>query len=60
MRLLTSLNMIILFPTFITSMFGMNLINGMENWKMGFPIAIIACVVSTAVSLLWFRRKKWL
>ena len=60
MRLLTSLNMIILFPTFITSMFGMNLINGMENWKMGFPIAIIACVVSTAVSLWWFRRKKWL
>ena len=60
MRLLTSLNMIILFPTFITSMFGMNLINGMEHWKMGFPIAIIACVVCTAVSLLWFRKKKWL
>ena len=60
MRLLTSLNMIILFPTFITSMFGMNLINGMERWKMGFPIAIIACVVCTAVSLWWFRRKRWL
>ena len=60
MRLLTSLNMIILFPTFITSMFGMNLINGMEGWKMGFPIAIVACVVCTAVSLWWFRRKKWL
>ena len=38
----------------------MNLINGMEKWKMGFPIAIIACVVCTAVSLWWFRRKKWL
>ena len=24
------------------------------------PIAIIACVVCTAVSLWWFRRKKWL
>jgi magnesium transporter len=60
MRLLTSLNMIILFPTFITSMFGMNLKNGMETWTMGFPIAIIACVVCTAVSLWWFRRKKWL
>ena len=60
MRLLTSLNMIILFPTFITSMFGMNLTNGMENWAMGFPVAIVACVVCTALSLWWFKRKKWL
>ena len=60
MRLLTSLNMIILFPTFITSMFGMNLTNGMEDWAMGFPVAIVACVVCTALSLWWFKRKKWL
>ena len=60
MRLLTSLNMIILFPTFITSMFGMNLKNGMEDWNLGFPIAIVSCVLCTAVSLLWFRKKKWL
>jgi len=60
MRLLTSLNMIIMFPTLITSMFGMNLINGMETWKLGFPIAILACVGSTVCSLLWFKRKDWL
>ena len=52
--------MIILFPTFITSMFGMNLTNGMEDWAMGFPVAIVACVVCTALSLWWFKRKKWL
>ncbi len=60
MRLLTSLNMIIMFPTLITSMFGMNLINGMESWALGFPIAIVMCVVSTAASLWWFKRKNWL
>mgnify|MGYP002852052268 CR=1 FL=1 len=60
MRLLTSLNMIILFPTFITSMFGMNLKNGMETWNWGFPIAILTCVVSIVVSLMCFRRKNWL
>lgn len=60
MRLLTSLNMIIMFPTLITSMFGMNLINGMEDWSVGFPIAIIACIVSTLFSLLWFKHKNWL
>lgn len=60
MRTLTSFSIIMMFPTLISSMFGMNLINGMERWKMGFPIAIIACVVCTAVSLWWFRRKRWL
>jgi len=60
MRLLTSLNMIIMFPTLITSMFGMNLINGMENWVGGFPVAIILCIICTCLSLLWFRRKNWL
>jgi len=60
MRLLTSLNMIIMFPTLITSMFGMNLMNGMENWWGGFPVAILVCLFSTAASLFWFKRKKWL
>ncbi len=60
MRLLTSLNMIIMFPTLITSMFGMNLINGMETWSGGFPVAIITCILSTILSLMWFKRKNWL
>lgn len=60
MRLLTSLNMIIMFPTLITSMFGMNLINGMETWAGGFPVAIATCVLSTVASLFWFRKKNWL
>ena len=60
MRLLTSLNMIIMFPTLIASLFGMNLINGMENLRFGFPIAIIISILSTVLGLLWFRRKKWL
>ena len=60
MRLLTSLNMIIMFPTLIASLFGMNLINGMENWAWGFPIAIIMSVISTLISLWYFKKKQWL
>lgn len=60
MRLLTSLNMIIMFPTLIASLFGMNLINGMENWRWGFVIAIVLSVLSTFAALWWFRRNKWL
>ena len=60
MRLLTSLNMIIMFPTLIASLFGMNLINGMESYRFGFVIAIVISFISTILGLLWFKRKKWL
>lgn len=60
MRLLTSLNMIIMFPTLIASLFGMNLVNGMEQWGWGFPVALIISVLFTGIGLLWFRRNRWL
>lgn len=60
MRLLTSLNMIIMFPTLISSLLGMNLINGMETWKWGFPIAIILSILITVAGFFWFKRNKWL
>lgn len=60
MRLLTSLNMIIMFPTLVASLFGMNLINGMEKWPLGFPIAFVISILTTVVSLFYFRKKQWL
>lgn len=60
MRLLTSLNMIIMLPTLIASFFGMNLRNGMESWSWGFPVAFIISAIFTVVGLLWFKRNKWL
>ena len=58
MRTLTSVSILMMFPTLIASLFGMNLINGMEHLKVGFPIALI---ISVAVSgLIWwiFRHKR--
>ena len=58
MRTLTSVSILMMFPTLIASLFGMNLVNGMENSKIGFPIALI---ISVAVSgLIWwiFRHKR--
>lgn len=60
MRLLTSLNMIIMFPTLISSLFGMNLINGMEQNVWGFPIAMIVSVGITVLGWWYFKRKDWL
>ncbi len=60
MRVLTSLNMIIMFPTLIASLLGMNLINGMEANPWGFPLALIVSALTTVLSWLWFRKQKWI
>ena len=58
MRTLTAVTIIMMFPTLIASLFGMNLINGMETEPYGF---IIAMGISFAVSgLSWaiLRHKR--
>ena len=59
MKMLTSITIILMFPTLITSMFGMNLINGMEHWALGFPIALSICVGITLFFWWYFKRKSW-
>ena len=59
MKMLTSITIILMFPTLITSMFGMNLINGMESWKIGFPIALILCAIITIFFWWYFKRRSW-
>ena len=59
MKMLTSISIILMFPTLIASLFGMNLINGMESWKLGFPIALVLCLVTTVLFFWYFKRKSW-
>ena len=58
MRTLTSVTIIMMVPTLITSMFGMNLVNGMESKPWGFVIAIIVSVLISAIAWAIFRRKR--
>lgn len=58
MRTLTSVTLIVMFPTLIASLFGMNLINGMENSPYGFIIAIAISVLVTIGSWAALRAKK--
>jgi len=57
MRTLTSVSIIMMFPTLISSLFGMNLVNGMETSSYGFAIALILSVVVSGASW-WFLRHK--
>ena len=58
MRTLTSVSIIMMFPTLISSLFGMNLVNGMESSSWGFIIAIIISVIVSGASWWLLRRKR--
>jgi len=48
-------------PTLIASLYGMNFKFMPElNWTFGYPIALLLMVLSVAVTLILFRKKKWL
>ena len=57
MRTLSSINIVLMFPTLIASLYGMNVVNGLENSPYGFVITIAISVVATALSL-WFLKYK--
>ena len=58
MRTLTSVTIIMMFPTLIASLFGMNLVKGMEEKPWGFIFALIISVL-VSVGCWWiFRRRR--
>jgi len=60
MKQMTSVSIILMFPTLIASIFGMNLISGLEDAAWGFPLVIVLSFVVTAVFYWLFRRKTWI
>jgi magnesium transporter len=58
MRTLTSVTIIMMIPTLITSMFGMNLVNGMESKPWGFIIAIVLSICVSGLCWWFFRHKR--
>lgn len=60
MRTLTSVSIILMFPTLISSLFGMNLKNGMEDSLFGFPFALVISLVVSIGSWGILRYKNLL
>ena len=58
MRTLTSVTIIMMIPTLVTSMFGMNLVNGMEEKSWGFIFAMIVSVAISGIAWWFFRSKR--
>ena len=60
MKMLTSISIIMMFPTLVASLFGMNLVNGMETTWWGFPLALVISIGVTFLLLWYFKRKPWI
>lgn len=58
MRTLTSVSILLMVPTLISSFFGMNLINGLEENRFGFGLALILSVTISALFWWIFRHKR--
>lgn len=60
-KLFTVLSLVLLPPTLIASIYGMNFDSMPElHWRYGYPFAILLMIVSTLLTLLYFRKKHWL
>lgn len=58
MRTLTSVSIILMFPTLIASIFGMNLKTGIESSKFGFMFALFISFIVSGVSWWTLRHKR--
>jgi magnesium transporter len=60
-KLLTMVTFCISMPTLIAGIYGMNFQHMPElSSKYGYPVALVAMLLSVVLPLAYFRRKKWL
>ncbi len=60
MRQMTSVSIILMFPTLIASIFGMNLVSGLEGSWWGFPLVIVVSFTVTGIFYWLFRKRAWI
>ncbi|SNR70570.1 CorA family divalent cation transporter [Lutibacter flavus] len=59
-KILTIITVCISLPTLIVGIYGMNFKNMPElKWAFGYPIIVIALILSFIFPLIYFKRKKW-
>lgn len=60
MKTLTSVSILMMSTTLVASLYGMNVINGMETYKYGFVVALGISILVAVVSWAIMRRKRLL
>lgn len=59
MKRMTAISLILMIPTLIASLYGMNLHNGIEDSGYGFVIVAIISILFSGFGFWLFKRKKW-
>ncbi|MDR1273802.1 MAG: magnesium transporter CorA family protein [Odoribacteraceae bacterium] len=60
MKRMTSVSIILMLPTLIASLYGMNVPNSLEKNAWGFAIVILVSILFSVVGYLFFRWRRWL
>jgi magnesium transporter len=59
MKQLASITIILMIPTLIASLYGMNVPNNFERTRFGFLFILLISIVASYFGVLLFRKKKW-
>ncbi|OXG08915.1 magnesium transporter [Flavobacterium araucananum] len=59
MKQMTSISIILMIPTLIASLYGMNVPNGLEESKYGIWILLLISVTLSSVGVFLFKRRRW-
>lgn len=59
MKQMTSISIILMIPTLIASLYGMNVPNGLEESRFGIWILLLISFILTAFGIFLFRRRSW-
>ncbi len=59
MKQLTSISIILMIPTLIASLYGMNVPNYFENVHWAFPGILVFSLLMSFIGVLSFRKRKW-
>ncbi len=60
MKQLTIITIILMIPTLISSFYGMNVPNGLENNKFAFWLILAGAIIASTIGSLLISRKKWM
>ena len=60
MKTMTSISIVLMFPTLVASLIGMNLLNGMESAWWGFPLVSVLSIAIAIASFWTFKHKHWI
>lgn len=59
MKVLTSISIILMIPTLIASLYGMNVPHSLESNPYGFLLVIVGSFLLSGIGVLLFRKKNW-